>query len=469
MSVLDEARKALASCDSIARHGRVRSLRGLCVEVADLRAPLGALVSIESGQRATPAEVIGFDAGHAIVMPLGAMEGIGPGAEVVLEQIRPTIPVGEGQLGRVVDAMGRAIDDRGAIHATGRRPIDAPQTSPLRRRLIRQALPTGVRAVDCLTPIGRGQRMGIFAGPGVGKSTLLAQLARGSSSDANVIALIGERGREVGEFVHETLGDRALEKSVVVASTGDESPAMRVRAAKSACAIAEHLRDRGLDVLLIMDSATRFAHAQRQIGLAVGEMPATRGYTPSVFSELARLLERAGAIAHDERSGTPAGSITGLYTILVEGDDLTEPVADAARGILDGHLILSRELAQRGHYPAIDVLDSVSRVASEIAPPEHLAARQTVLRLLSAHREIEELVRIGAYARGSDPHADVALDLLSDLRALLTQTRTETPTMDQSVKRLIALAERADAAISAKAALPAQSAVSANAGRTGAA
>lgn len=458
MNVFDDARRALDSCEAIARHGRVRSLRGLCAHVADLRAPLGALVSIDAGDRATPAEVIGFDAGHAIVMPLGAMEGIAPGAEVVLEQTRAHIGVGAGQLGRVIDAMGRAIDDRGALRASGRRAIDAPQTSPMRRRLIRQPLETGVRAVDCMTPIGRGQRMGIFAGPGVGKSTLLSQLARGSSSDANVIALIGERGREVGEFVHETLGERALSKSVVVASTGDESPAMRVRAAKGACAIAEHLRDQGLDVLLIMDSATRFAHAQRQIGLAVGEMPATRGYTPSVFSELARLLERAGAIAPDGARGTRAGSITGLYTILVEGDDMTEPVADAARGILDGHLILSRDLAQRGHYPAIDVLDSVSRVASEIVPGEHLAARQTVMRLLSAHREVEELVRIGAYARGSDAIADVALDMLSDLRGLLTQAKHETPAMEESVKRLIALAERANAAISASAAMSASAA-----------
>ncbi len=434
MSVFQQAIERVRQSEAVARIGRVRAVRGLCAVARDLPAPVGALVRIEGGVRTIYGEVIGFDGEDAIIMPLESCEGIAQGVPVVLEERQGSIGVGEGQLGRVVDALGRAIDGGGAIHGLERRPVNAPPAGPMERRLIREVLPSGVRCVDCMTPIGRGQRIGIFAGPGVGKSTLLAQLARGASSDINVIALIGERGREVGEFVHETLGRDALARSVVVVSTGDESPVMRVRAAKGACAIAEYFRDRGADVLLIMDSATRFAHAQRQIGLAAGEPPATRGYTPSVFSELARLLERAGAIGR--------GSITGMYTILVEGDDMTEPVADAARGVLDGHLMLSRRLAQRGHYPAIDVLDSVSRVASQVVGKEHLEARRVVVSLLARYREVEELVRIGAYAKGSDPSADAAIELLPAIEALLTQGVDETCEMERSVKTMREIAER---------------------------
>ncbi len=435
MSVFRRAIERVDACEAVARIGRVRAVRGLCAVARDLVAPVGALVRIEGGVRMIFGEVIGFDGDDAIVMPLETCEGIAQGAPVVLEERQGSIGVGDGQLGRVVDALGRAIDGGVAIRGLERRAINAQPAGPMERRLIREVLPSGVRCVDCMTPIGRGQRIGIFAGPGVGKSTLLAQLARGAASDVNVIALIGERGREVGEFVHETLGDEALARSVVVASTGDESPVMRVRAAKGACAIAEHFRDRGADVLLIMDSATRFAHAQRQIGLAAGEPPATRGYTPSVFSELSRLLERAGAIG--------GGSITGMYTILVEGDDMTEPVADAARGVLDGHLVLSRRLAQRGHYPAIDVLDSVSRVASQIVGKEHLQARQVLISLLARYREVEELVRIGAYAKGSDAHADVAIELMASIEGLLTQGMEETCEMEQSVSAMRDIASRA--------------------------
>ena len=418
--------------------GHVRALRGLCAVVGDLPAPVGALVRICGQLGDVMGEVIGFDSGDAIVMAMGSREGLLSGTPVTLEQVAPVVRVGAQQLGRVIDGLARPVDGAGPIGAARVRPLQPEPIGPMHRRLIREPLHTGVRAVDLITPLGRGQRMGVFAGPGVGKSTLLGQLARGASSDINVIALIGERGREVGEFIKETLGPQTLARSVVVVATGDESPVMRVRAAKSACAIAEHFRDEGNDVLFIMDSATRFAHAQRQIGLAVGEPPATRGYTPSVFSELACLLERAGAV--DGPNG-PC-SITGLYTVLVEGDDMTEPVADAARGILDGHLILSRALAQRGYFPAIDVLDSISRVMREVADDEHLRARQIVLRLEARYKEIEELVRIGAYARGSDREADAALEFREMVEALLTQGSGESSSPGDARSALLALASQ---------------------------
>jgi flagellum-specific ATP synthase len=358
--------------------------------------------------------------------------------------------------------------------------VPAP-VSALRRPPISEPLRTGVRAVDLMTPMGLGQRLGIFAGPGVGKSTLLGTIARRCSADVNVIALIGERGREVREFVEHVLGPEGLARSVVVVATGDESPLMRVRAALSATSIAEHFRDQGRHVLLMMDSITRFAHAQRQIGLSAGEPPATKGYTPSVFAALALLLERAGIVERSERSGrvaewqsgqveqdTPAatdatgtpqhtlplchsatlplpspGSITGLYTILVEGDDMTEPVADAARGILDGHVILSRKLAQRSHYPAIDVLDSVSRVADEVTDRAHQAARRQVVRLLALYREVEDLVQIGAYARGANPETDVAIEMRGALEELLRQGAGESEPFEAARSRLLALAVRA--------------------------
>ncbi len=463
MNPFGQAAERARDADPIERVGTIRSLRGLCAVVRDLAAPVGSLVMLEAESGPTPGEVIGFEDSDAIVMPLASRVGLMAGACARLEQSSATVRTGPEQLGRVIDGLGRAIDDLGAIRAMGSRPLQPAPIDAMRRRLIRERLVTGVRAVDLMTPVGRGQRLGIFAGPGVGKSTLLAQLVRGAQSDANVIALIGERGREVREFIHETLGEEALARSVVVVATGDESPAMRVRAAKMACAIAEHLRDEGKDVLFIMDSVTRFAHAQRQIGLAVGEPPATRGYTPSVFSELAQLLERAGAVEGERESekaregeGRSApgkklgGSITGMYTILVEGDDMTEPIADAARGILDGHLILSRDLAKRGYFPSIDVLDSVSRVTGDICDERHLEARQLVLRLLAKHAEVVELVRIGAYASGSDVEADTAIEFLEEIEGLLTQGRGEACEFEHSRAALVELGERAAAALSAR-------------------
>jgi len=429
--------------------GRVAALRGLVVLVEDLPLPVGSLVEVEDagGGEGGMGEVVGFDERRSIVMMFGSATGVRPGARVVGRQAAATVGVGEALLGRCIDALGRPIDGRGVIAGTSPREIDPPPLGALARRRISEPLHTGVRAIDLLTTLGRGQRLGIFAGPGVGKSTLLGSIARHAASDVNVVALIGERGREVKDFIEESLGPEGLARSVVVVATGDESPLMRVRAAMVACAVAEHFRDEGRQVLLMMDSVTRLAHAQRQIGLSVGEPPATRGYTPSVFSVMARLLERAGAV--EGRGGAAGGSITGLYTVLVEGDDMTEPVADAARGILDGHLILSRKLAQRAHFPAIDVLDSVSRVADEVSDEAHIAARRQVVRLLALYRDVEDLIQIGAYARGANPEADVAIAYHPRLLELLQQSPEEPEAFESARSRMIKIAVEAGAALQA--------------------
>ncbi len=415
--------------------GRVGAIRGMTVLVDDLALPIGALVGVHrasvleaaspgplAGEPLARGEVVAFEGGRVSVMLLDQAVGLRTGDAVVGEQATQTAGVGPSLLGRCVDGLGRAIDGRGAIVGAIPRRLSPAPVGAMRRRRIARALHTGIRALDLFCTLGRGQRMGIFAGPGVGKSTMLGTIARRASSDVNVIALIGERGREVRDFIEHSLGPEGLARSVVVVSTGDESPLLRIRAARLACAAAEYFRDEGADVLLMMDSVTRFAHACRQVGLSVGEPPATKGYTPSVFAQLAQLLERAGAVEGVD-GARGAGSITGLYTILVEGDDLTEPVADAARGILDGHVVLSRALAQRAHYPAIDVLDSVSRVADDVCDPRHVAARQGVLRLIALHKGVEDLVQIGAYARGANPETDAAIDLQPRILDLLRQGR----------------------------------------------
>lgn len=425
--------------------GRVSALRGLTLLVQDLPMPVGSLVAVIRGgvrsaaAAATPerldgrtnglGEIVGFDGPSAIVMMLSGTSGIRSGDRVIGLHATQTIGVSTAMLGRVVNGLGQPIDGRGPIHGPWPRPVDPEPMSPLSRSRIGEPMHTGVRAIDLFTTLGRGQRMGVFAGPGVGKSTLLGAIARGASADVSVVALIGERGREVRDFIEHNLGADGMRRCVVVAATSDESPLLRVRAALAACSIAEHFRDLGKAVMLIMDSVTRFAHAQRQIGLSVGEPPATRGYTPSVFAALARLLERAGVVeprTSDRHSS--GGSITGLYSVLVEGDDMTEPIADAARGILDGHIILTRTLAQRAHYPAIDVLDSVSRVADEVTDQAHIAARRQLVRMLATYRQVEDLVQIGAYARGSNPEADVAIAYNPQIVDLLQQQmRTPEP------------------------------------------
>jgi flagellum-specific ATP synthase len=448
----DSVRRA----ETLGLTGRVRTVRGLTVLASDLPVPIGSLVSIGlNAGRSVGGEVVGFDDQNAVVMVLGGTGGIVPGSPVRLERVHQSVGVGDCLLGRVVDGLGRPIDAAGPLTASVFRPLDPDPTGAMSRRRIVQPLRTGVRAIDLMTPVGRGQRLGIFAGPGVGKSTVLGQIARGTDADVSVIALIGERGREVREFIDDSLGPEGLARSVVVVSTGDESPLMRVRAARFACAAAEYFRDAGRDVLLMMDSVTRYAHAQRQIGLSVGEPPASKGYTPSVFTNMAVMLERAGAV--ETVNGSGGGSITGLYTILVEGDDMTEPVADAARGILDGHVVLSRKLAQRGHFPAVDVLDSVSRVAGHIMDKPHAAARLQVMRLLAKYREIEELVQIGAYASGSDPEADTAIDLIEPMNELLRQRSDEPGRYEKALDLMVKLALQSGDMIQQRKAIRAQS------------
>ncbi|MBL9000320.1 MAG: FliI/YscN family ATPase [Phycisphaerae bacterium] len=440
-SAFDAARSALP----VRITGRVASLRGLTLLVDDLPLPAGALVRVGSSRMPLAGEVVGFTPQHAAVMVLGQTAGIRPGDPVTGVSIAATARVGTSLLGRVVDGLGRPLDGKGPLRESIARPLSPEPVPALRRTRITQQLLTGVRALDLMNPVGRGQRLGLFAGPGVGKSTLLGTIARRASSDVNVIALIGERGREVADFMHDVLGEEGLRRSVVIVATGDESPLLRVRAAKLACTVAEFFRDRGRHVLLMMDSVTRFAHAQRLIGLSVGEPPATKGYPPSVFANLALLLERAGAV----RGENGEGSITGLYTVLVEGDDMTEPVADASRGILDGHIVLSRKLAHKAHFPAIDVLDSVSRVAGDVTPADLGAARRQITRLIAAHRDVEELVQIGAYAKGSNPESDTALEFIRPINDLLKQGRDEAQPHEQSLRQFLKLASESAAAMNA--------------------
>jgi flagellum-specific ATP synthase len=404
-------------------YGKVQSIVGLLVEAGGLDAAVGELCYIYEDDRPTgrriKAEVVGVRSETAVLMPLEETHGLRAGCLVQRSRLPLTVRVGPALLGRVIDANGRPIDGKGPLALPDERPVQAPPPPAMERQLIAEPLFTGVRAVDAFTTIGKGQRVGIFAGSGVGKSTLLGMIARRTEADVNVIALIGERGREVREFVHDTLGEEGLRRSVVVAATGDQAAMSRVKAAAAALAIAEHFRDEGKDVLLMMDSVTRVAMAQREIGLAVGEPPTTRGYTPSVFALLPRLLERAGPGA--------VGTITGIFTVLVDGDDMNEPVGDAARGILDGHVVLSRKLAHANHFPAIDVLQSVSRVMNRVTSPEARAAADEARRLLAAHREVEDLLRVGAYERGQDPFTDRALAAHGPLTDFLRQTVDEPP------------------------------------------
>jgi flagellum-specific ATP synthase len=441
MTPLAEARARIDAVEAVALAGVVATLRGLTILADDFPASVGSLASVGSRGGGRLAEVVGFEGPRAILMPLESTQSIRAGDAVRSLASVPTFPVGRSLLGRVVDGLGRPIDGRGPIKAARPTPLRAPRVLAMRRRPISEPLATGVRAVDAMATVGKGQRMGIFAGPGVGKSTLLGMVARNTSADVNVIALIGERGREVREFVEHTLGGEGLGRSVVVVATSDESPLLRVRAAHAACAIAEHFRAEGADALLMLDSITRFAHAQRQIGLSVGEPPATKGYTPSVFAALPELLERAGAV-DDEPGGVGGGSVTAFYTILVEGDDMTEPIADAARGILDGHLMLQRSLAHKGHFPAIDVLDSVSRLAASIVPAQVAEARRRLVSLIAAHRESEELIQIGAYAAGSNPLTDEAIRLMPHIEDFLRQGAGERSGFEQTIGRLHALVAR---------------------------
>jgi len=420
MNAMESAMEALASSEPLFIEGRVKELRGLSLVVEDLPAAVGSLVEIQiSKSNIITGEVVGFSDGKTIVMTLEQGLGVRQENRVKIVQQIQTVRVGEWMLGRVIDALGRPIDGLPNIRGGVQQTLNPDPQCAMNRARVNQPIRTGVRSIDLMTPIGKGQRLGIFAGPGVGKSTLLSQIARGTDASVNVIALIGERGREVRDFLEDSLGEEGRARSVVVVSTSDEAPLMRIRASRVACSIAEYFRDSGKDVMLMMDSITRFAHAQRQVGLSTGEPPSTRGYTPSVFSNMAMLLERAGV------SETTGGSITGLYTVLVEGDDMTEPVADASRGILDGHIILSRSLASKSQYPAIEIMDSVSRVANQVCDDKHLDARRTLIRLEAKYRENEELLLVGAYTKGVDREADLAIECHRKIIEILTQSSHE--------------------------------------------
>ncbi len=413
--------------------GRVQQVVGLMVAANGPAVSIGELCYLRpgKGRLPVPAEVVGFRDRLVLLMPLGALEGVSPGCEVVAAGGEFQVSLGPDLLGRVLDGLGRPIDGKGPLTGAERRATRAMPPHPLARPPVDQPVLIGIRAVDGLLTCGKGQRMGIFSGSGVGKSTLMGMVARNTAADVTVIALVGERGREVKEFLERDLGPEGLARSVVVVATSDQPALVRTQAAYVATTIAEYFRDRGRDVMLLMDSVTRFAMALREIGLAIGEPPATRGYTPSVFAALPRLLERAGR--------TDRGSITAFYTVLVDGDDLNEPVTDAMRGLLDGHVLLSRDLAARGHYPAVDVLGSISRLMPQIVPPEQQTAATRIRSLLAAHRTAEDLINIGAYVPGSNPEIDTARALLPAINEFLCQGITETASPSDVQSRLSGL------------------------------
>lgn len=415
MTLPDVLQRAVTAARALNRpraEGRVRAIRGIAIRVTGLAAAIGDTCTIQAdgGKLPIPAEVVGFDGDDAVVMALGDAHRVAPWDQVHNDHRALAVPIGAGMLGRVVDALGRPLDGGPPILGS-LRPLTGESPSPLQRAPIDQPVETGVAAIDGTLTIGRGQRIGIFAGSGVGKSTLMGQIARSKAGAVNVIALIGERGREVGEFVAEALGAEGLRKSVVVACTSDQAPMLRLKAPLTAVTIAEAFRAQGADVLFMMDSVTRYAMAVREVGLAAGEPPTLRGYPPSLFASLPRLVERLGSDGH--------GTITGLFTVLVDGDDMNEPVADALRGYLDGHIVLSRRIAERGRFPAIDVLASISRLMPKVTTPEHQKRARRLRELLAHYEENRDLVAVGAYKKGADPLLDQAIARIGAIEALL--------------------------------------------------
>ena len=423
----------LSALDPCRSYGRVSKVVGLIAEGKGIKAPLGSVCHLipEAAEEPIAAEVVGFKDGACLFMPYGELHGISPGSLIKNSRTPPKVPVGMSLLGRAVDAFGEPIDGKGPIIPEGFNELHRDPPNPLERPRINEPLDVGVKAINGLLTIGKGQRMGIMAGSGVGKSTLLSMMARYTVADINVIALIGERGREVVEFIERDLGPEGLARSVLVIATSDKSPLIRMRAAYTATAIAEYFRDLNKDVLLMMDSVTRFAMAGREVGLAAGEPPTRGGYTPSVFAQLPKLLERAGK--------NPHGSITGIYTVLVDGDDFTEPIADAVRSILDGHIVLTRDLADQGHYPCIDVLKSVSRVRGDIVNGEVVAAGRKVLGQLATFRKVEDMVNIGAYQKGANPEIDTAIKMVPAINGFLQQLIEDKQTIDESYAKLMEL------------------------------
>ncbi len=428
---LEKFNAAIDNCKSMNMIGKVVQIVGLVIECSGPNVSMGELCYVHShfsGVEPLPAEVVGFREEYVLLMPLGETKGIGPGCQVISAQKVLQVKVGPELLGRVIDGLGNPIDGKGPILCQGEYPIQADPPAPLERPVIKDSLYVGVRAIDGLITMGQGQRIGIMAGSGVGKSTLLSMIARNTEADISVIALVGERGREVKEFIERDLGEEGLKRSVVVVATSDKPALVRIKGAMTATAIAEYFRDQGRKVVLMMDSVTRFAMAQREVGLTVGEPPATRGYTPSVFALLPRLLERAGTSAK--------GSITGIYTVLVDGDDMNEPIADAVRSILDGHIVLSRNIAAQNHFPAIDVLASVSRVMSAVVPDDHMAANRKLRALMAVYKEAEDLIHIGAYAKGSSKKIDEAVQKIDAINDFLCQGVFEVQSFEETIKRL---------------------------------
>ncbi len=426
--------KEIEALSPIRMHGRVTRVVGLVMEGVGPGVSVGELCLVfpKDGGDPIQAEVVGFSEDKILLMPLGDVRGIGPGSRIVARKSSALVRVGGGLLGRTIDGLGHPIDGLGPVEVEREYPLYRNPINPLHRERITKPLNVGIKAINGLLTIGRGQRVGIFAGSGVGKSVLMGMMARNTEADVNVIALVGERGREVKEFVEKDLGEEGLKRSVLVVATSDQPPLIRMRAAFMATAIAEYFRDHGSDVLLMMDSITRFATAQREVGLAVGEPPTTKGYPPSVFALLPRLLERAG-------TSQGRGTITGFYTILVEGDDVNDPVADAVRAILDGHIVLSRELAEQGHYPAIDVLSSVSRVMIDVVTPQHMSIATKVKSTIATYRKAYDLISIGAYKEGSDPKVDHAIKVIDRINNFLTQNIDERVDYDDCLQTLYSL------------------------------
>ncbi len=435
MEVFEKYTTVLERMDPIKYTGVVQRVVGLLVESHGPQAVVGELcqILVPRGRGTVWAEVVGLSGTKVQLMPYDEMEGIEVGCVVIATGEQLMVPVSETMVGRVLDSMGRPLDDAGAINPETWYPLTNDPPDVLRRKRIDERIVTGVRSIDALIPVGKGQRLGIFSGSGVGKSTLLGMIARNTSADINVIALIGERGREVREFIENDLGPEGMKRSVVVVSSSNTPPISRLRGAYVATAIAEFFRDRGKDVMLLFDSVTRFARAQREIGLAVGEPPATRGFTPSVFSILPKLLERCGT--------SEKGTITGFYTILVEGDDVDDPVSDNVRGILDGHVILSRKLAQAYQYPAVDVLQSVSRLGVKVSTKAEQEDAGKVRKLLATYAEAEDLINVGAYVKGSNRDIDEAVERIDRIREFLRQDISERADIETTLARLRALTQ----------------------------
>ncbi len=414
--------------------GQVSQVIGMVVESHGPGIAVGSICAISTfrGQGSVLAEVVGFREGRVLLMPLGEMRGVEPGS--VIRQVggQARVPVSESMLGRVIDGLGNPVDGKGPLVKQVDYPLYADPLNPMERERITEPVDVGVQAINGLLTLGKGQRIGIMAGSGVGKSTLLGMIAKHTAADISVIALIGERGRELKDFIERDLGPEGLARSVVVVATSDQPPLVRMRGAYMATAIAEYFRDLDHDVIMMMDSVTRFAMSSREVGLAIGEPPTSRGYTPSVFSQLPKLLERAGTCEGK-------GSITGIYTVLVEGDDMNEPIADAVRSIVDGHIVLDRDLASRGHYPAIQIMGSISRCMTDVMDGEHIARVRRFLEIMSVYKKSEDLINIGAYAQGSNPQIDNAISMIDGLNAYLCQQVEDKISVEESIQALAAL------------------------------